>query len=335
MSADPFIQAPDNLQSYNRYSYVINNPMTLSDPTGFNWLGDVMNFMDRVMSFNAAVHVPWDTKNTFESTFKFLQSGDGAAVKSAAITFASGFCGPYAPACNGAGQAALASAYGASDEDALKLGAKAALEKYAGGKGFSSRLIVGCVSSVAGGGTCGDGAKSAAFQYWRDSVAGPNEVFNAIGRAAVSCLGASASSGQCENAARISFAGDVGKMANDHADSFTGGLDRVLSKAGIAAWQAELTGKDAFSAAYLAGRNELGFQLDTKYGFSKYGNEIANRILNCGRLDVANVVQITSTWVGTKDYSVYLPQVGSEKVNDQNAGWIKDARDKIKSKLPL
>ena len=27
MQADPFVQAPGNLQNYNRYSYVLNNPM--------------------------------------------------------------------------------------------------------------------------------------------------------------------------------------------------------------------------------------------------------------------------------------------------------------------
>lgn len=34
MSADPFIQAPMNSQSYNRYSYVINNPLVYTDPSG-------------------------------------------------------------------------------------------------------------------------------------------------------------------------------------------------------------------------------------------------------------------------------------------------------------
>jgi RHS repeat-associated protein len=35
LSADPFVQYPGNLQSYNRYSYVLNNPLIFIDPSGF------------------------------------------------------------------------------------------------------------------------------------------------------------------------------------------------------------------------------------------------------------------------------------------------------------
>jgi len=35
ISADPFIQAPHNSQSYNRYTYVMNNPINATDPNGY------------------------------------------------------------------------------------------------------------------------------------------------------------------------------------------------------------------------------------------------------------------------------------------------------------
>ncbi len=36
LSADPSVQFPDNLQSLNRYSYVLNNPLSYTDPSGFS-----------------------------------------------------------------------------------------------------------------------------------------------------------------------------------------------------------------------------------------------------------------------------------------------------------
>jgi RHS repeat-associated protein len=40
MSADPIVQAPAMSQSYNRYSYVMNGPLSLTDPSGFSWWTD-------------------------------------------------------------------------------------------------------------------------------------------------------------------------------------------------------------------------------------------------------------------------------------------------------
>ncbi|MCA3029378.1 MAG: hypothetical protein ING66_12395, partial [Rhodocyclaceae bacterium] len=40
LSADPILQDPMNGQSYNRYSYVMNNPTNFTDPTGFAACGE-------------------------------------------------------------------------------------------------------------------------------------------------------------------------------------------------------------------------------------------------------------------------------------------------------
>ena len=48
MQADPFIQAPSNLQNFNRYSYVLNNPLTYTDPSGYNFFKKIYNFLGKI-----------------------------------------------------------------------------------------------------------------------------------------------------------------------------------------------------------------------------------------------------------------------------------------------
>lgn len=45
MSADPYIQDPLNLQSYNRYAYVMNNPLGYTDPSGYFRLKKAFKFV--------------------------------------------------------------------------------------------------------------------------------------------------------------------------------------------------------------------------------------------------------------------------------------------------
>ncbi|HMH16545.1 MAG TPA: RHS repeat-associated core domain-containing protein [Burkholderiales bacterium] len=49
MTADSFLQSPTNLQSYNRYSYVWNNPLAFTDPSGHYNLGKKLG-LDRPLS---------------------------------------------------------------------------------------------------------------------------------------------------------------------------------------------------------------------------------------------------------------------------------------------
>jgi RHS repeat-associated protein len=43
LSADPFVQDGTDLQAFNHYAYVRNNPLSLTDPSGFSFLGGIFN----------------------------------------------------------------------------------------------------------------------------------------------------------------------------------------------------------------------------------------------------------------------------------------------------
>jgi RHS repeat-associated protein len=54
LSADPFVQAPMVTQNFNRYSYVLNNPLSFSDPSGFNFLGDIGQWLTNALGSTGA-----------------------------------------------------------------------------------------------------------------------------------------------------------------------------------------------------------------------------------------------------------------------------------------
>jgi RHS repeat-associated protein len=49
LSPDIIIQDPSDLQNYNRYSYVINNPLKYTDPSGFSFWDDLGDFLGDVV----------------------------------------------------------------------------------------------------------------------------------------------------------------------------------------------------------------------------------------------------------------------------------------------
>jgi len=48
LSADPHIQTPDNSQSLNRYTYCLNNPLALTDPSGFFSWHDLVDDIGKI-----------------------------------------------------------------------------------------------------------------------------------------------------------------------------------------------------------------------------------------------------------------------------------------------
>ncbi|MBQ4849790.1 RHS repeat-associated core domain-containing protein [Pseudoalteromonas sp. MMG012] len=110
LQADPHIQAPSNSQSYNRYSYVLNNPLSYTDPSGYFSLGKIGRFIEKAAR-------PF--KNVIRQTFEFL----GPVGSQLAIL---AVCGPN-PVCHGVLSYDNARAHGATKSGALRAGVTAAI----------------------------------------------------------------------------------------------------------------------------------------------------------------------------------------------------------------
>ena len=69
LSADPFVQAPENSQSFNRYSYVMNNPLSLVDPSGYSFASPIDYGFDN----NADLGVVLGNENVIDANLTLWQ----------------------------------------------------------------------------------------------------------------------------------------------------------------------------------------------------------------------------------------------------------------------
>jgi RHS repeat-associated protein len=180
LQADSMVQAPGNLQNYDRYAYCYNNPLTCTDPSG-----QLSMYLK-----NPVRLAKWiDPAGNYALT-KTAQNKYGYMIGSIAIGVASLYCGPGYAACVAGGTAAWATFAGASDSQAFKSGVIAGATAYAmsavgdatSTQGYAGdtygqsvaattnvpanvagHALVGCASAAAGGGNCGSGALSGAF----------------------------------------------------------------------------------------------------------------------------------------------------------------------------
>ena len=220
MAADPFIQAPESIQSYNRYSYVMNNPLGATDPTGYWSLRKhlkkkfkailkptVRNGFDYMASFPGQKQVdryimthPW--AYTAGSIVASYYGGPvGSAFWSAYYTYqATG----SANAATRTGAVVFASEY---------------LTQQVGSSGWTTAekivayAAIGCGSAEASGGACRSGAMSAAVSaagkaygpQWIEKPNGFNEfTAAAFYNATLGGVASAASGGSFANGAKSS-----------------------------------------------------------------------------------------------------------------------------------
>ncbi|QDQ26011.1 hypothetical protein FNU76_06395 [Chitinimonas arctica] len=155
MSADPIIQDPEHSQSYNRYSYVWNNPTNLTDPTGFtagqggqtNINENVIGKLDQDFQTGSRVRMEGESPGSTMLSMTSYGGNDergnaGGERKASAIggTTVSGGTGGSAGASNGPMQTgSIGELCGAACSEASQEGQQLAMTSAAAGGGIGGR----------------------------------------------------------------------------------------------------------------------------------------------------------------------------------------------------
>ena len=177
LSGDPVIQSPEDLQNYNRYTYVLNNPLRYTDPSG-NCIDGISTGICVAMFMAGTAMIVAGNKHwqmvgmllvgaALGGANGLVEPGMGA-VGPAACT--AGLSTAEAIAINGA----IAGGYAAAlqsggDPSAIAQGAffgaafGAAGQAFEGPQAVFAHALLGCAQGAMSGGKCGPSAMAAAF----------------------------------------------------------------------------------------------------------------------------------------------------------------------------
>ncbi len=235
MTPDPHIQMADYTQSYNRYSYILNNPLGGTDPSGFFSLFDPLGILpggggwfnpgsSQYQSLSGAMiglaKNPFDNFNIYAleralpgraTMDNFMLSHEWAMdLGHAALAFASAFCYAGAAACYAAMEAHVAGyttwLAGGSHEDA-----------------FGNMIQAGAIAFVS---AAGNQAIGQTFNINGVGVSNGTRIGNVLAHAAFGCAMAEAGGGKC-GAGALSAAITAG-IDQIKVDSFGGGMAMAM-----------------------------------------------------------------------------------------------------------
>jgi RHS repeat-associated protein len=171
MSPDPIIQDPYDLQSYNRYSYVRNNPLLYLDPSGHNFFSSLGHSISHAWKsvWNSTVgriaitvavayftgYYDWGTSALGSGTSYVGVFGTAGVGNSVAAGFAGSFVGSGGNVQAGL-QGALTGAMFYGVGSAFPYGSDPVMN-------VVGHAVVGCASASMSHGNCSSGAISAGF----------------------------------------------------------------------------------------------------------------------------------------------------------------------------
>ncbi|MEO8617129.1 MAG: RHS repeat-associated core domain-containing protein, partial [Luteolibacter sp.] len=262
LSPDPVVQVPTSSQNYNRYSYVLNNPLNLTDPSGFSFFSRVLGGFGIHTALNNWTRENWRTVVVIVVVAVLTYFTAGAASGWATATYAS-------LTTTATGVATAASATAAAVGGAV---AGAYIGAVAGG--LSAALNGGDLGDVLRGAAIGavQGAITGGVLHGLDQGAG---VYNAqtavhiaghgvVGGAANVAMGGKFGDGFV-SAAVSAAAGDAGLYGGKGGGAW--GVARRTIMAGVVGGTASALGGGKFAnGAYTAAfQHLLNFELVNVY----------------------------------------------------------------------
>jgi RHS repeat-associated protein len=196
MQGDPFIQDPSNLQNYNRYTYCYNNPLTCTDPSGFDFWSEKFRNADPVYharpggavdnylagwAFYGIRHLPGQVGiDNYVMSHPWLYALGMAAASYWGGPYAAAAISGYTAYINSGGSVeqarrasliSLGTSYAMSSVgDLTNSGGAQSAWQIAGN--IAGHAAVGCISSEVSGGSCREGALAAGVSAGAGFVAG-------------------------------------------------------------------------------------------------------------------------------------------------------------------